>query len=67
MRTHDRLALMSRRAEELARSGKFSDWQAIERHLRSREKFSEATQWFSDSFRRETFDRMCAEARTDLR
>jgi hypothetical protein len=66
MRTHDRIALMSRRAEELARSGKFRDWRAIEQQLRSREKFSEAPQWFSDSFRRETFDRICAEARANL-
>jgi len=51
-----------RRAEELARSGDFTDWVLIERALRA-EGFPEARQWLDDKFIRSELTRMCADAK----
>lgn len=65
MRIYERMALMTRRAEELARSGKFRDSVEVEQHLRTRENYPEIREWLADSFRREHLDRLCADARAN--
>ncbi len=52
-----------RRARELARSGRFSNWLAIEKELRFEEWVPEAPFCLDDERIREELDRMCAEAR----
>ncbi len=51
------------RARELARSGRFSNWLAIEHELRFEEGVPEARFCLDDERIREELDRMCAEAR----
>ena len=62
----ERRAFVSRRAEELARTGRFADWQAIEFRLRYVEGYSEARGWLDSHFIRERLDTLCAEAGSDL-
>ena len=53
--------VVPKKAEELAKSGEFSGWYAIEVHLRS-EGYTEA-RWILDDERiRENLDRLCQEA-----
>ena len=50
------------RARELARSGRFSNWLAIELELHYEEGVSEARFCLDDDRIREELDRMCADA-----
>ena len=51
------------RARELARSGQFSGWWAIEIHLRREENCPEARHVLDDERTREELDTLCKEAR----
>ena len=51
------------RARELARSGKFSGWYAIEVHLRNEEFMREARQVLDNERLRDELDKLCAESR----
>lgn len=62
MNKQERGELMNKRALEMARSGTYDDWYAIERALRS-EGFREARQWLDDRFLRSEFDEMCRQAK----
>ena len=53
---------VARRADELAASGKYYGWLAIEAAL-GREGYPEATLFFEERATRERIDRMCASAR----
>ncbi len=55
---------MWRRAYEMARSGDYGDWWAIEVELRI-QGFSRARQLLDDEQKRERLDGMCVEARKD--
>ena len=54
--------LMSRRAQDMARSGQFEDSLSIEMALR-REGFREARQWLSEEAPREMLNSLCRAAR----
>jgi hypothetical protein len=51
------------RAAELAKSGKFSGWVAIEAQLRFVEGYPEARRWLEDEYLRMELDRLCIAAR----
>ena len=55
-----------RRAYEMARSGKFSNWITIEWELRFYEGFPEALQFLDDPFIRTEIDELCDQARQPL-
>jgi hypothetical protein len=59
----DRHSYVLDRAAELARSGKFSGWVAIEARLRFVEGYPEARRWLDDEYLRMELDRMCGAAR----
>jgi hypothetical protein len=59
-----RAELIDKRADELARSGKFADWISIEIKLRG-EGFKEARQVLDSRFRREELNEMCKAARQE--
>ena len=56
---------ISRRAPELARTGKFTDWLAVERHLRWEENLPAARQELDSQYIRQELDRLCRETRKD--
>jgi hypothetical protein len=62
MKKSERKEHVLKRAEELARSGDFTDWILIEHKLRS-EGFPEARQLIDDRHIRSELTRMCAEAK----
>jgi hypothetical protein len=53
---------MHRGADEMARSGKFEDWHAIEYAL-SQEGFSKARIWLDQGFLRAELNGLCQQAR----
>jgi hypothetical protein len=59
----DRHTYVLSRAAELARSGKFSGWVAIEAQLRFVEGYLEARRWLADEYLRMELDRLCIAAR----
>jgi hypothetical protein len=59
----DRHSHVLRRAAELARSGKYSGWVAIEAQLRFVEGYPEARRWLDDEYLRMELDRLCSAAR----
>jgi hypothetical protein len=61
----ERQAYISRRAEELARSGDFSDWLGIEHHLRFQEGYAEARGELDRPHFREQLNRLCKQAKGD--
>jgi hypothetical protein len=63
MRKAERQEYVARRAHELALTGRFQNWLAIETELRFVENFPEARQWLDDSFTRRQLDEVCKRAR----
>jgi antibiotic biosynthesis monooxygenase (ABM) superfamily enzyme len=61
-----RKAYVSTRAVEMARSGKYLDWQQIEFALCFDEGYLEARGWLDSRDRREWLNRLCREARDGL-
>ena len=59
----DRHSHVLSRAAELAKSGKFSGWVAIEAQLRFVEGYPEARRWLEDEYLRLELDRLCIAAR----
>jgi len=59
----DRHAYVLRRAAELAWSGDFSGWVAIEARLRFVEGYPEARRWLDGEYLRMELDRLCNAAR----
>ncbi|MDQ2861390.1 MAG: hypothetical protein M3T55_11850 [Pseudomonadota bacterium] len=57
---HDRI---DRRAAELARTGRFRDWQEIESQLRFEPGCHEAPAWLDSRSTRDYLDRLCDLAR----
>lgn len=49
----ERMIYVSKRADELALSGKYRDWQEIEFVLRYEEAYPEARGWLDSHFKRE--------------
>ena len=62
MRKKNRAELIDKRADEMARSGQYSDWHSIEHALRV-EGFLEARQLLDNAFRRSELNEMCRQAR----
>jgi hypothetical protein len=65
MKKADRRDYISRRADELARTGQYRNWLLIEAVI-SREGFPEARQVLDDSFKRESLKRLCASHYKDV-
>lgn len=59
MKKADRQAYVNRRADELAETGQYRNWLAIEYAIRA-EGFSEARQWLDSPFKRKWLDEICA-------
>ena len=56
---------IERRAPELANTGEFTNWLAIEQHLRFNENCPEARYALDDEMIRENLDRLCRKARSN--
>ena len=61
----ERRAEIQRMAEELARSGEFSQWVMVEVHLRTQHdvSYDESKDAFDDPWQKSRIDRLCREAR----
>ena len=66
MNKEERCSYISKRAKELALSGKFSGWLQIEREIRS-EGYSEARQVLDNPSIRSRLDKICADVQARKR
>jgi hypothetical protein len=56
----ERKSYVSRRADELASSGRFRNWLDVEIELRLVEGYEEAQQWLDNRYKRDWLDKLCA-------